>query len=187
MGRDDDANHSKLDIKISTSGEQTCKAMRAREIISRLEHDIAYSSEKVLNLDMLLMHITNKEFDHETHVIENEDVNSTDSILRAFEICILYGFLSSEIKEIDCFMKYLHEEISDVCQKIFVGADVDMFFLEEVEEKLHDAEQIFNQTWEQVSVIKKQSAKFEGILPFKGQESCSFKSSFFLAVSYCSF
>lgn len=73
-----------------------------------VDFDLAYSSEKLLNLDVLLMYVT------VTASNRHNAVSASDAVLKTFEIGVLTGFLSSELTEIESILKHLQHQVSSL-------------------------------------------------------------------------
>ncbi|CAA6661504.1 unnamed protein product [Spirodela intermedia] len=114
------------------------------EIITRIDLDLAYCAEKVLNLDILLMHATSRLSDCEALYMENKSISS-DVVEKAFEFDALSGILDCEIQELDTEAQ-------------------------EIEEKLRHAEESLRHSQEQVTEIRMQTQKFDGALALGRKE-----------------
>ncbi|XP_058115077.1 WPP domain-interacting tail-anchored protein 1-like isoform X2 [Magnolia sinica] len=170
---DDSADHihasdPQAELECSPSESIIRRLGSSGEVLKRVDLDLAYSSEKLLNLKILLMHVEARASDYEALVIESEDV-SADSIEKALEFDILSGILDSEVKELDNFMISLQEEIMDARDKISLCEN----FKEtstEVEGNLHDSEESLKQLQQQVSGMRMLSAKFQSTISFGGED-----------------
>lgn len=138
----------------------------AMEVLTGVDLDLAYSSEKLVNLDKLLMHVMASENDLEAMALDNNN-SSIILIEKAFVFDFLSGFLDSEVRELDNFMAALQAVIVDARQKLSVfGHLTELFFV--MEDKLHDSEELLKQSREQVLEISMQSAKLQRtLLAFK--------------------
>lgn len=143
----------------------------AGEVLTRVDLDLAYSSEKLLNLKILLMHVADRAGDCESMVTDDEFVLG-DSAEKVLEFDILSGILYSEVKELDDFMTSLQEEITDAREKISSCVHLKEAFVE-IEEKLLDSEESLKQLQEQVDEMRIQSAKFQSFSVFGGLTSCN--------------
>eukprot|EP00268_Persea_americana_P056581 TRINITY_DN6692_c0_g2_i1.p1 TRINITY_DN6692_c0_g2~~TRINITY_DN6692_c0_g2_i1.p1 ORF type:complete len:742 (-),score=191.23 TRINITY_DN6692_c0_g2_i1:324-2549(-) len=143
----------------------------AGEVLTRVDLDLAYSSEKLLNLKILFMHVAERAGDCESMVIDDEFVLG-DSAEKVLEFDILSGILYSEVKELDDFMTSLQEEIMDAREKISSCVHLKEAFVE-IEEKLLDSEESLKQLQEQVDEMRMQSAKFQSFSVFGGLTSCN--------------
>ncbi|GMP93625.1 hypothetical protein CsSME_00043379 [Camellia sinensis var. sinensis] len=134
----------------------------AMEVLTGVDLDLAYSSEKLVNLDKLLMHVMASENDLEAMALDNNN-SSIILIEKAFVFDFLSGFLDSEVRELDNFMAALQAVIVDARQKLSVfGHLTELFFV--MEDKLHDSEELLKQSREQVLEISMQSAKLQRTL-----------------------
>ncbi|KAG1326666.1 WPP domain-interacting tail-anchored protein 1 [Cocos nucifera] len=143
----------------------------AMEVLTRIELDLAYSSEKLLNLEILLMQVSSRASDFEALTTEYEDI-SNESIEKAFEFDAMSGILNTEVIELDNFMASLQMDIMDAHQKL----SHDDHFREssiKIEEKLLDAQESIKQLQDLVADISMQSAKFERTLAFAHNETCT--------------
>lgn len=135
-------------------------------ILTRVELDLACFSEKLVNLNILVMHVAMRESDFEAFVADH-DYHLGDSLLKALEFDLLSGVLDSEVRELDNFMSTVQSKINNIRE--FVSSSKHMgHSLREIEDKIHDSEESLKQSLDQVSEIKGQSAKFQRAL-----SSCS--------------
>ncbi|KAJ4977801.1 hypothetical protein NE237_008581 [Protea cynaroides] len=154
---------------VSPNGEGMWELGSAGEVLIRVELDLAYSSEKLVNLYLLLIHVAPREYDFETIIVES-DVVLADSVEKAMELNLLSGLVDSEVKELDNFIKYLEREFVDAHQKISSCEHL-LYAFPEMEEKLHDVEESLKRSKDQVSELRMQSAKFQRtLLAYSGQE-----------------
>nr|XP_010915281.1 WPP domain-interacting tail-anchored protein 1 isoform X1 [Elaeis guineensis]XP_010915282.1 WPP domain-interacting tail-anchored protein 1 isoform X1 [Elaeis guineensis]XP_029119014.1 WPP domain-interacting tail-anchored protein 1 isoform X1 [Elaeis guineensis] len=152
-------------MAITASGERVSKGT-AMEVLTRVELDLAYSSEKLLNLEMLFMQVSSRASDIEALITEYVEDISNESIEKAFEFDALSGILNTEVKELDNFMSSLQLEIVDAHQKLSHRDNRLEEQSTEIEEKLHDAQESLKQFQDQIADIRMQSAKFERTLVF---------------------
>ncbi|KAL7001385.1 hypothetical protein U1Q18_002535 [Sarracenia purpurea var. burkii] len=139
----------------------------AMEVLTRADLDLAYSSEKSVNLDKLLMHVLACENDLEAMALDN-NISSINLIEKALVFDFLSGFLDSEVKELHHFMGSLQAVIVDARQKISVFGHLREELFIVMEDKLHDSEELLQQSQEQVLEISMQSAKLQRtLLAFK--------------------
>ena len=123
------------------------------EVNSRMDLDLAFCSEKVLNLDILLMLTTNSLSDSSALSAEKKPVSS-DYTGKAFEFDLLLCILECEIQELENFMASLQRKIENYLQK----ADPTEIG------KFRSAEKSLMRSQEQVYEIRMQSEKFSGVL-----------------------
>ncbi|KAH6774634.1 hypothetical protein C2S51_013038 [Perilla frutescens var. frutescens] len=147
---------------VSSGGDSMRELENAAKILTRVELDIACSSAKLINLDILVMHVASRENDFEAFALE--DVHTLEGrIVKGLEFDILYGFLDSEVSELESFLSALHTEIFRSREVVSSSTHVGDT-LNDIEEKLRDCEDSLKQSFEQVSDIKMQSANFQRIL-----------------------
>ncbi|KAK9683058.1 hypothetical protein RND81_10G115200 [Saponaria officinalis] len=128
----------------------------------RLGLDLACSSEKLVNMNLLMMHVAAKESDFEAFSVEKED-KSVSSAMAALEFDILSGYFDLEVKEMAIFISKLQIKFKNSCDAINSHKHLEAGFLN-LEEKLLDAERSLKQSQEQVSELMMQSAKFQKIV-----------------------
>ncbi|XP_021296420.1 WPP domain-interacting tail-anchored protein 1 isoform X2 [Herrania umbratica] len=159
-----EAGSNRADILdgISSGGEVNGELGRASDILTRLELDLACSSEKLVNLSILTMHVATRETDFESFMSE-KNFMLVDLVEKALEFDLLSGILDSEARELDKFMESIETDIIGACETIssfkYLG---ETFF--KMEEKLHGYEESLKQSQDQVSEIKMQAADFQRIL-----------------------
>ncbi|XVF81845.1 hypothetical protein PTKIN_Ptkin15bG0188400 [Pterospermum kingtungense] len=159
-----EAGSSRADMLdgMSYGGEVNGEIGRASEILTRLELDLACSSEKLVNLSVLTMHVATRETDFESFMSEKDHM-LVDSVEKALEFDLLSGILDSEIKELDKLMECLETDIISSRETISSFKHLGETFFK-MEEKLHDSKESLKQSRDQVSEIKMQSADFQRIL-----------------------
>lgn len=130
--------------------------LAAWEFLPRLQLDLAYTSEKALNLDMFKMHVEDIAIDYAARNLHNEDI-SDDDIEKTFEFDVLSGLLNSEAKELDEFLNSLQNNIADATSENITL---------ELEYELRNASESLKKTHDVVADIRKQSAQFQSDLAF---------------------
>lgn len=166
-----DLKKSDFDERFSSNGEAVGELGNFGEVLTQLELDLAFTSEKLVNLNVLVMHVATRESDYEAFASE-KDHKSLDSAEKALEFDLLSGVLDSEVRELDKFLAVLQMEVFHAR-----GLLSSFTHLEEIsrgiEEKLRDSEQSLKQSQDQVSEIKMQSTKLQRMLScFNGEENC---------------
>uniref|UniRef100_J3M572 Uncharacterized protein n=1 Tax=Oryza brachyantha TaxID=4533 RepID=J3M572_ORYBR len=111
------------------------------DILTRVELEVPFASEKLLNLEMLVMEIARMATDFEPPILEDESVSSKTA-KSSFELDILYGIRDAEVRELDEMITSLQNDIQNV------------------EHKMKDL----------ISDIRKESAKFEKAIEFSRDE-----------------
>lgn len=155
---------------VSFSGEINGELGRAGEVLTRIELDLARTSEKLYNLNILMMHVATAESEFE--VLDSErGQKMASSMEKGLECDILSGFLDSEVKELDDFITTLRKEIEESQKWIPSSQNLGTSF-PELEEKLSDSEKTLEQLQEQVFELQAQSSMFQKTLScFIGEES----------------
>jgi len=130
------------------------------EILTRVELDLAFASEKLLNLEMLVMEIARRATDFEPATFEDESVSS-ETAENAFELDILYGILDAEVKELTDLISSLQADIKSIEHKVFEEESGG-----KVKAKLDAATMTLKQMQELIADIRNESAKFEKAIQF---------------------
>ncbi|KAL2552163.1 WPP domain-interacting tail-anchored protein 1 [Forsythia ovata] len=147
---------------ISSSGDITQQIRSAAEILTTVELDLACSSEKLVNLDLLVMYLEAREYDFEAFVLD-EDSTPEGSDEKALEFDLLSGILDSEVKELGNFLSSLHTELLS-SQGVISSFEQFGEAFKGMEEKLNDCEECLKQSFERVTEIQAQSSSFQRIL-----------------------
>ncbi|KAG8067572.1 hypothetical protein GUJ93_ZPchr0005g14972 [Zizania palustris] len=134
------------------------------EILSRVEIEIAFASEKLLNLEMFVMEIARKATDFEPPTLEDESVSS-ETAESAFELDILYGILHAEVSELDNLISSLQNDIQNVERKVYEEESGG-----KIKAKLDAAMVSLEQMKDLISEIRKESAKFEKAIEFSHEK-----------------
>lgn len=168
--------------EMEAGGDITLEVESATRILTRVKLDLARSAEKLVNLDILVLHVVARELDFETFVIV-EECASDGCVEKALEFDLLSGLLDSVVRELDSFLFTLRTEILSF-HGIMSSFEV---AFKEMEENMKDCEESLKQSFEHVSEIKVQSANFQRILTTvgdenwkDGQEVASFENSHLL-------
>ncbi|CAO2817335.1 unnamed protein product [Amaranthus hypochondriacus] len=137
----------------------------------RLELDIACCSEKLVNMNLLMMHVAARESDFEVFASEQSD-SLMDSDEKAMEFDILSGIFDLEVREMSGLIHRLEIEIDNISKVISSHRHLGAIVLA-LEEKLRDAEESVKQSHEQITELLMQSTKFQKILSSVNQEETS--------------
>ncbi|KAL5723387.1 hypothetical protein ACHQM5_006793 [Ranunculus cassubicifolius] len=157
-------------VSFSSNGARMQEPGNAAEVLTRVELDVAYCSEKLLNLEVLLMQVSARENGIELLAVESYNF-SEESTEKGLEFDLLSGILDSELNELSYFMVSLQTEITDALQKIASREHFREAFIE-IEEKLRDSEETLKQSLNQLGELKLQFAEFQRTLStFNGQEN----------------
>ncbi|KAH7684050.1 Tropomyosin domain-containing protein [Dioscorea alata] len=142
--------------------ERTCGGTIPSEVLTRVELDSAYVNEKLLNLEILLMQVENRESNFDGISLGNKDI-SAESLEMAFEFYTLSGILNSEVKELEKFMAFLQTEVVDAHSRLSCNGCFKESLIE-FEEKLCAAQECLNRSQAQIADIKMQTTKLERVL-----------------------
>lgn len=85
------------------------------KMLTRLEIDLAYSSEKLVNLDNYMTTIVSLE-DNVLKELPKTDISEVE-IEKALLFDLLFGYLHSEVTEIEHFLSVLRMKITGACQE----------------------------------------------------------------------
>ncbi|CAD5331413.1 unnamed protein product [Arabidopsis thaliana] len=141
----------------------------AGEVLTKVELDFAFVSEKLVNLSLLTMQLGTRENDFESFVSKKEEDeeepssnvdDDDDSAEKALEFDLLSSILNSEVKELESLLGFLQNEIQSARVMISPFQHDGEAFLD-LEGKLNDTEQSLGQLMEQVVEMKKQSSNFQ--------------------------
>ncbi|KAG9159803.1 hypothetical protein Leryth_007807 [Lithospermum erythrorhizon] len=149
------SNADSLEV-LSSKGDEVREIENPEEILTNIELDLAYSSEKLVNFNVLAIHVATRENDFEAFLSEEEPMFG-DSAHTALEFDILSGILDSEVVELEKFISSLQKDISTISNKI------------DSCEKLKVCEELLEQSLDQLSDIKAQSDNFQRIIWTSGK------------------
>ncbi|CAN6447905.1 unnamed protein product [Victoria cruziana] len=136
------------------------------KILTKTELDVAYSLEKVQNLEILLIHVASIAGDFEALAVENKDLVA-DSEEKVFEFDLLSCILNSETEELEAFVKSIQDEILIARQK----TSEDIF--SEFRFKIDESEEALRQSQDQILEMRMLAAKFRRTLCFIGHDTGS--------------
>lgn len=146
------------------------------QALTEIDHRLAYSSEKLVNLHALYIYLLARENDLEPMDSKN-DLILANLFEKAMASDLLSGILDSEVRELDNFIDTLQEEIVDARHKIFSCRHLtEVYFI--MDEKLHDSEESVKQFQQQLLELKMQSSQLQKTLVAFQHENCKFKFSF---------
>ncbi|KAL8471865.1 hypothetical protein ACS0TY_028549 [Phlomoides rotata] len=156
-------------LEVVSSGGDTMRELEsAAEVVTRIELDIACSSEKLLNLDILVLHVASRGNDFEAFISEEEHTLEGSDV-KALEFDLLYGFLDSEVRELESVLSAIKTDIfisRDALSSIGQLGDM----ITEMEDRLQNCEDSLKKSFEQVTDIKMQSANFRILLASSGKD-----------------
>ncbi|XP_071735705.1 WPP domain-interacting tail-anchored protein 2-like isoform X2 [Rutidosis leptorrhynchoides] len=127
------------------------------EILTKVDLELAYSSEKLLNLESLLLYVFSWENDFEA--MAADDV-SEEFVEKSLKVDLLFSFLDSEVKELDWSMDSIRVDLVDASQRLAACKHLGELF-SVVEKKLRDSEDSLKQSQEYVLEMKMKLAKLQ--------------------------
>ncbi|KAH6807207.1 hypothetical protein C2S51_028315 [Perilla frutescens var. frutescens] len=131
----------------------------ALKVSSEVDTTIAYASEKLANLDNLLLHVLAAEDDIEAINFENDNI-SAEFIEKAFTFDLLYAILNIELRGLDNVMADLQDLTVDALNKMS-SCQHSTELLTGLAGKLHDSENVLKRSQERILGIKIQLAKLQ--------------------------
>ncbi|KAK8522715.1 hypothetical protein V6N12_056416 [Hibiscus sabdariffa] len=137
--------------------------------LDRINLELAYSDEKLVNLHVLLMLLLGWDNGPVAVALENNDI-SVQFIEKALAFDLLCGILDSELREIETFLSTVQLEIVDARRKtsscIPSGAEFD-----EMHRKLNDSEESMKKCQGIVFELKLLSTKLQASFPYFRNEN----------------
>lgn len=143
-------------VSSNESGAQESES--SMKVLTKVDLDLAYSAEKLANLQALMMRLFAQENDLEAMATANNYILA-DFHEKVLVFNLLSSILDSEVRGMDSFMDTLRAEIVDARLTIFSCSHLGELFTA-MEEKLYDSEESLKQCQEQVSEVKMLAAKF---------------------------
>ncbi|KAM0825788.1 hypothetical protein ACQ4PT_069325 [Festuca glaucescens] len=111
--QDDDGFHE----NDTSQGNGSNGEVTTADIISRVELEISFGSEKLLNLQILLMEVAHRAYDIEALMLDPDSLSS-ESLKKAFEFDALYGILDSEVSELEKLVGSIQIDIGSVEKEV---------------------------------------------------------------------
>ncbi|CAI0454386.1 unnamed protein product [Linum tenue] len=157
------ADSSKTDLYVEISSNGEVVGITPGDILTRVELDLAYASEKSLNLSLFTMQVANREADFEALVSASDVDLFSDTAGKGLEFDLLSGILEFLVSELDQFLGNLQADIDEVSGILYSYKDAGgISFV--LEEKLQDCNASLQQLQDQVSDIYAQSSEFRRTL-----------------------
>lgn len=148
-------------------GEGAAEAS-AEAILERVYRDTAFGSEKLLNLDMLVMEIARRASDIEPLMWDPRSISS-ESVGKAFEFDVLHGIVDSEVSELEKLAASIQTDIGNAETKALGGEPGSR-----VTDELCARKESLKQMQDVISDIRTQLATFENaIQPSHGKQGNS--------------
>ncbi|XP_006645690.1 WPP domain-interacting tail-anchored protein 1-like [Oryza brachyantha] len=130
----------------------------ATEVLTRVELGVAFGSEKLLNLEILLMQIAHRATEIEPLVLDAESI-SAESAEKVSEFDLLCCILDSEVTGLENFVGSIEMDIGNAAK---MASDEDS--VSGVSSKLQDATVPLKQMQDLISAIRSQSANFNKLI-----------------------
>ncbi|KAL3830579.1 hypothetical protein ACJIZ3_019381 [Penstemon smallii] len=143
----------------TNNSEDVGELANALNVLSEVDTNLAYSSEKLANLENLLLHVLAGENDIGTIGVENDTI-SAESIEKAFTIDLLFAILNFELIELDSFMGDVQDLIVDALHKI-ASCELSEDLVNGPVTKLRDSEELLKQSQDRILEMKIQLAKLQ--------------------------
>ncbi|KAL7132618.1 hypothetical protein ABFS83_12G087100 [Erythranthe nasuta] len=137
------------------SSNDDVELQNALKVSDEVEMTLAYSSEKLANLENLLLNVLAGENDIEAIDFQNDNI-SAEFIEKAFTFDLLYAILNLELREMDNVTANLQDLILGALNKIYLSVNYKEFLT-----KLHDSEGLLKQSQERILEMKIQLAKLQ--------------------------
>ncbi|KAK8567467.1 hypothetical protein V6N13_105432 [Hibiscus sabdariffa] len=164
MNRGMETNDFDVDEKYMHMGNSELNAN-----LDRIDLELAYSDEKLVNLHVLLMLLLGWDNGPVAAALENNDI-SAQFVEKALAFDLLCGILDSELREIEAFLSTVQLEIVDARRKtsssIPPGAEFD-----EMDKKLNDSEESMKKCQGIVFEVKLLSTKLQASFPYFRNEN----------------
>ncbi|KAL8533536.1 hypothetical protein ACS0TY_009802 [Phlomoides rotata] len=132
---------------------------KALKVSSEVGMALAYTSEKLGNLENLLSHVLAGEHDIEPTGFEEDNI-SAEFIEKAFTFDLLYAILNFELRELENLLADLQDLTVDALNKIS-SSEHSTEILTGIAGKLHDSESALKQFQDRILEIKIQLAKLQ--------------------------
>ncbi|KAJ8440917.1 hypothetical protein Cgig2_022773 [Carnegiea gigantea] len=133
-----------------------------RELVTRLDIELAYSAEKLVNLDLFTAIVSLGESELEELSAGNNKISEA-KIEKALVFDLSFGYLDSEVTELGNFLTVLRNKICDAKQNVYLCRQSDP-----LRGKLHALESSWKHLQEQLSEMKRQLANLRRTLSAAG-------------------
>lgn len=143
-------------ISIPGGGRELENAIK---VLTKVDMDLAYSSEKLLNLHFLLMHLLALYDELDPRAVGNGYFKE-DFLEKALRYDLLIGILDSEVREVDIFLATLPAEIDDAHHEISSCRHFQEVYTV-MDEKLHKCRESLKQSREQALEVKRHIANLQ--------------------------
>ena len=166
-------DHAVCDINVVPSNESGVQELESSmKVLTKVDLDLAYSSEKLANLHVPLMYLLAQQNDLEAMATANNYILA-DFIEKVLVFNLLSSILDSEVRELDGYMDNLQVEIVDARQKISSCRHLGELY-SIMKGKLNDSDESLKQSRQQISEVKMQSERFQRTVLAFAHENCKF-------------
>ncbi|KAM1214648.1 hypothetical protein ACFX2I_011151 [Malus domestica] len=153
-------DHAVCDINVVPSNESGVQELESSmKVLTKVDLDLAYSSEKLANLHVPLVYLLAQQNDLEAMATANNYILA-DFIEKVLAFNLLSSILDSEVRELDSYMDNLRVDIVDARQKISSCRHLGELY-SIMKGKLNDSEESLKQSRQQISEVKMQSERFQ--------------------------
>ncbi|KAM1102522.1 hypothetical protein ACFX14_011386 [Malus domestica] len=153
-------DHAVCDINVVPSNESGVQELESSmKVLTKVDLDLAYSSEKLANLHVPLVYLLAQQSDLEAMATANNYILA-DFIEKVLAFNLLSSILDSEVRELDSYMDNLRVDIVDARQKITSCRHLGELY-SIMKGKLNDSEESLKQSRQQISEVKMQSERFQ--------------------------
>ncbi|XP_008389359.2 WPP domain-interacting tail-anchored protein 2-like isoform X2 [Malus sylvestris] len=153
-------DHAVCDINVVPSNESGVQELESSmKVLTKVDLDLAYSSEKLANLHVPLVYLLAQQSDLEAMATANNYILA-DFIEKVLAFNLLSSILDSEVRELDSYMDNLRVDIVDARQKISSCRHLGELY-SIMKGKLNDSEESLKQSRQQISEVKMQSERFQ--------------------------
>ncbi|CAN6727555.1 unnamed protein product [Malus baccata var. baccata] len=153
-------DHAVCDINVVPSNESGMQELESSmKVLTKVDLDLAYSSEKLANLHVPLVYLLAQQNDLEAMATANNYILA-DFIEKVLAFNLLSSILDSEVRELDSYMDNLRVDIVDARQKISSCRHLGELY-SIMKGKLNDSEESLKQSRQQISEVKMQSERFQ--------------------------
>jgi len=136
-------------------GEQQLAGASTWDILARVDLEVAFASEKLLNLEVLVMEIARRAADIEPLMREPQSI-SAELVHKAFEFDVLYAIVDSETNELEKLVASIQMAIASAESKVPEEEPGSSLM-----DKLHTTTDSLKKMQELISAIRRESATFE--------------------------
>lgn len=152
---DDDCFHQS---SLTPGAEGVAEASAAEAILEGAVDLIAFGSEKLLNLQMLVMEVAHRAADIEPLMRAPHSVSS-ESVDKAFEFDVLHSIVESEFNELEKLAAAIQLDVGDAETKAFGEQQGSA-----VADKMRAQKESLKQMQEVISATRRQLATFEKVI-----------------------